>query len=1019
MANDGVPAPDALLARAGFVRALVRDLVRDEHEAADVEQEVYLQAMRHPRALDGSPAAWLTVVARRVAAKLRRERGRRRRREQAVARRERTESTANAAARLELHHLLVERVRRLPEAARSVVVMRYFDGLKPAEIARRLDMPVATVKTRLQRALARLRVDMDRSHRGGRRAWCALALPWAARPRSFWMGGLMAAATTKTALVAATLLVVGTLVAIGMTREKPERKARTRAASDLPAQTERDPIRKPEVVPEPVAAIDLQACDRNLDVHGVVVRRSGLPVAGARIEAVTYPWRRVFTGSWDRVDDAVSGPRTKSASDGSFSIRLAWGQAVALRVSAKGFAVRELAQVSAGERVRIVLDGGAKLVVESSHSGIGVRVFERGGYPWAYGDEQHGTTDSEGRVEFEGLTGIVFVQLLVAPSAYTVQMPAEGTKTLKISLDPAQTFVGRVLDATTNQPVPDAKVRLARTRVGHVTTDGEGRYELAIHLNGWRAGVTATAPGYAVGHAALGDDIALSRGVQTRGRVLAVDGAPVGGARVVAVRHPHVSRSTVSYPDGRFELAGLTDGAWHTLVVMKPGRPRTLIDFVPGDLGDLELGEPGVVEGRVLAASGEPAAGIVVRLVGSGYGRDRLGRRTDAAGAEFGTVEMRITDDLGRFRFLDQPDGMHRLSARRADGQVATALVQVHEGTRHTKTDLQFSDATHYVVSVRDPAGNAVARVPVWVHPWAGGKRVELHTDERGEARLPLAGRANFVGVRWVPAPYLLPEHQPAPQGQREFVFTLKTGAVVAGRVLHNGRPFVGRVGIIAVSGKREFRGRVVDGKFSLLVPPGQTVDLRLTGAVMTGSARAVTPGTTDVELKAEQIVTDRTLTVRVVSPAGQPLAGVEVVVATAKVRTDVAGQAVFRDLASTSVKIALASGDDWFERRWVGPVVAEVVPSGQTVELRLRDAVELSGQLEGFDAVKIVHVFAGDHQIHSARPDDKGRFVLLVPRGASGPYTVRVVYRASTGMYWSQVEEVSDARALVRIVKK
>jgi RNA polymerase sigma-70 factor, ECF subfamily len=38
-----------------------------------------------------------------------------------------------------------------------IVILRYQEGLEPAEIAELLDMPVATVKSHLQRSLALLR----------------------------------------------------------------------------------------------------------------------------------------------------------------------------------------------------------------------------------------------------------------------------------------------------------------------------------------------------------------------------------------------------------------------------------------------------------------------------------------------------------------------------------------------------------------------------------------------------------------------------------------------------------------------------------------------------------------------------------------------------------------------------------------------------------------------------------------------------------------------------------------------
>ncbi len=48
-------------------------------------------------------------------------------------------------------------VAELPAVARAVVVLRYQEDLEPREIAQMLDLPVNTVKSRLQRALVVLR----------------------------------------------------------------------------------------------------------------------------------------------------------------------------------------------------------------------------------------------------------------------------------------------------------------------------------------------------------------------------------------------------------------------------------------------------------------------------------------------------------------------------------------------------------------------------------------------------------------------------------------------------------------------------------------------------------------------------------------------------------------------------------------------------------------------------------------------------------------------------------------------
>jgi DNA-directed RNA polymerase specialized sigma24 family protein len=44
----------------------------------------------------------------------------------------------------------------------AVLLLRYFDGMTPTQIAERLRCPLSSVKTLLARGLAKLRVDLDR-----------------------------------------------------------------------------------------------------------------------------------------------------------------------------------------------------------------------------------------------------------------------------------------------------------------------------------------------------------------------------------------------------------------------------------------------------------------------------------------------------------------------------------------------------------------------------------------------------------------------------------------------------------------------------------------------------------------------------------------------------------------------------------------------------------------------------------------------------------------------------------------
>ena len=57
-------------------------------------------------------------------------------------------------------------VASLPEDARAVIILRYQEELELAEIARILDLPLNTVKSRLARSLGILREKVHRWTRG-------------------------------------------------------------------------------------------------------------------------------------------------------------------------------------------------------------------------------------------------------------------------------------------------------------------------------------------------------------------------------------------------------------------------------------------------------------------------------------------------------------------------------------------------------------------------------------------------------------------------------------------------------------------------------------------------------------------------------------------------------------------------------------------------------------------------------------------------------------------------------------
>jgi RNA polymerase sigma-70 factor (ECF subfamily) len=138
-------------------------------EAEDAAQEGFVKAYRSLHRFDPERPfrPWLLTIVANEARNRRRSAGRRLAYEARAVRLapstpDRTpEHEAEAA---ETRRALLEAVNRLPEPERLVVGLRYFLELSEAETAAAAGVPAGTVKSRLWRAMERLRSDLE----GGR-----------------------------------------------------------------------------------------------------------------------------------------------------------------------------------------------------------------------------------------------------------------------------------------------------------------------------------------------------------------------------------------------------------------------------------------------------------------------------------------------------------------------------------------------------------------------------------------------------------------------------------------------------------------------------------------------------------------------------------------------------------------------------------------------------------------------------------------------------------------------------------
>lgn len=154
---------------------VARSIVRDDHEAEDVLQEAYLRAFRAIASFRGEAnvLTWLTRIVVNEA------RGRLRQRRDTVdidqieaAQRSTAQvipfpsagnfgATESAVESAHIRRLVEAAIDDLPDAFRTVFMLRDVDGCSIEETAATLDVRPETVKTRLHRARRMLRETLD------------------------------------------------------------------------------------------------------------------------------------------------------------------------------------------------------------------------------------------------------------------------------------------------------------------------------------------------------------------------------------------------------------------------------------------------------------------------------------------------------------------------------------------------------------------------------------------------------------------------------------------------------------------------------------------------------------------------------------------------------------------------------------------------------------------------------------------------------------------------------------------
>jgi len=167
VAGGDPKALEALYDRhCGILKAVIVRIVHDDAEADDLIQEIFLQIWNRANRFSpqkGNALSWIVMVTRRRAIDRLRQRqayGRARERLEISVEQQPGAWTNNRAGedifQSDLRTFLREKMAALPVAQIQVVEMAFFQGLSQREIARRIEAPLGTVKTRIELALRKL-----------------------------------------------------------------------------------------------------------------------------------------------------------------------------------------------------------------------------------------------------------------------------------------------------------------------------------------------------------------------------------------------------------------------------------------------------------------------------------------------------------------------------------------------------------------------------------------------------------------------------------------------------------------------------------------------------------------------------------------------------------------------------------------------------------------------------------------------------------------------------------------------
>ncbi len=695
--------PEILVDHVRFVRGIALHLIRDEQVADDIAQETLLVALEKAPRNVVSLRSWLRKVALNVTRMRLRKDGRRQALEQRVALGENPFvdiSPVETNEKEKVIRSVVDAVFSLDEPYRTTVVLRYYESLTPAEISARLGVPLETVRTRLRRALKRLRADLDHSYEGERQGWVISLLPLASGNPS-GLSGITAAEevsfrsafpwiVSASALVLTTVLTASFFFFQGGGEEEnlrqpmaPQEELHQKTTvADLdpqvfPAEEEEREVQS-HLSPGSIRAhLTFSDGSPAVSVRGLFLqpmpgeeptRPPGQDLVLVTDESGVMTWAEADPGDWFLYLDRCSE---------KFSVQVDSGKTSTVEISLPP-GVRVEGLVVDWKR-RVVSGADVLLATHSRLVDSGVVVA---------------SSAADGRFVIQDLSLSRYVGARAKDHEPSWMIAVSGKQTIStrslvlVLPGPGASIQGRVFDPDLN-PVPWAEVLLEDTRslkrgslkdgsyvmvpaVLRTRTDDLGRFHFpAVQRKEFELYVSqarfASVPLLVdvTGCESFSQDVILQYFSTLEGRVLSRQGVPVPDARLV-IQDPGTGTfrkapEAMTSSSGSFRVGGLVPGT-SSIFVHGPsdsGQAEDQLDLLPGEVGNLEvhLSSGLDIQGQVVSEEGRLLSGFRVKAVAAFGAVAKWSPELRASREE---VEV-ITGSDGRFLLSNRADCLHRL----------------------------------------------------------------------------------------------------------------------------------------------------------------------------------------------------------------------------------------------------------------------------------------------------------------------------------------------------------------------